>query len=128
MGRYDHAVLRVGGRDPRFRGAQEVHAVIATPRTQERPPSLSTIYRTLRRLASEGVLDTVHSADGERLYRLCGSTSQHHHLLCRICGEVEEVPEMAELPPLVERIGGTSGFGSLDYSFELSGVCPQCAP
>lgn len=35
---------------------------------------------------------------------------------------------MVELPPLVERIGGTSGFGSLDYSFELSGVCPECAP
>ncbi|MCY9783343.1 transcriptional repressor [Nocardiopsis sp. EMB25] len=127
MARYDAAVLRALGRDPRFRSAQEVHALVAGPRSRSsRPPSLSTVYRTLRRLADDGILDTVRSSEGERLYRLCGSDARHHHLVCRVCGEVEEVPEPGELAPLVERVVRASGFGSVDYSFELFGVCPSC--
>ncbi|MFI6579252.1 Fur family transcriptional regulator [Nocardiopsis sp. NPDC050513] len=127
MARYDAAVLRALGRDPRFRSAQEVHVLVAAALAgAARPPSLSTVYRTLRRLAGERVLDTVQSPDGERLYRLCGSDIRHHHLVCRVCGRVEEIPEPRELTPVVERVGRASGFGSVDYSFELFGVCPAC--
>ncbi|WP_420159983.1 Fur family transcriptional regulator [Nocardiopsis sp. CNT-189] len=127
MARYDGAVLRALGREPHFRSAQEVHGLLGgAPSGGARGPSLSTVYRALRRLAEEGALDTVHSPDGELLYRRCGGAA-HHHLLCRLCGQVEEVPEPGELAALVERVGAASGYRSLRYSFELSGVCGGCA-
>ncbi|WP_017596637.1 Fur family transcriptional regulator [Nocardiopsis potens] len=127
MARYDDAVLRALGREPHFRSAQQVHGLLGgAPAGGVRGPSLSTVYRALRRLAAEGVLDTVHSSDGELLYRLCGGAA-HHHLLCRLCGQVEEVPEPDELTALAERIGAAGGYRSLRYSFELSGICAGCA-
>ncbi|PDP88521.1 transcriptional repressor [Glycomyces fuscus] len=125
---YDDVVLRALGRSTRFRSCQEIHLALSGGRSRaRRPPSLSTVYRTLHRLAEEGVLDTLHSPGGERLYRLCRTSSRHHHLLCRVCGRVEDVAQAGELAAVAERVGADSGFSSLDYSFELSGVCPGCA-
>ncbi|GAB3213372.1 Fur family transcriptional regulator [Marinactinospora thermotolerans] len=124
MARYDAEVLRALGRESFFRSAQEVHALVV--RTTGRKPSLSTVYRTLRRLAEEGAVDTVHSPDGERLYRRCGSVAHHHHLLCRGCGRVQEVAEPGVIAAFVEQVAATSGYRSLHHLFELSGLCPAC--
>lgn len=72
------------------------------------------------------MIDLVQSPEGERLYRLCRTPSKHHHLFCRVCGKVEEVAELAELVDLTEKIRHMSGFGEIDYSFELTGICPRC--
>ncbi|WP_245930111.1 Fur family transcriptional regulator [Allonocardiopsis opalescens] len=126
MTRYDQAVLRVLDRASCFRSAQEVHALIADSAEPERRPSLSTVYRVLHQLAESGALDTVQSPAGERLYRMCGNDGRHHHLRCRRCGRVEEVPEREPLSRLVSSIGRETGYRSLHYSFELSGVCSGC--
>lgn len=125
---YDDVVLKALGRSTRFRSCQEIHLALSTEGSRvRRPPSLSTVYRTLHRLVGKGVLDTVHSPEGERLYRLCRASSRHHHLLCRVCGQVEDVAQADELAAVAERVRRDSGFSSLDYFFELSGVCPRCA-
>ncbi|MFD3685083.1 Fur family transcriptional regulator [Nocardiopsis sp. NPDC058631] len=127
VSQYDDVVLGALGRSTHFRSCQEIHAALRGGRSRAgRPPSLSTVYRTLHRLAGEGVLDTVHSPGGERLYRLCRTSFRHHHLLCRVCGRVEDIAQADELAAVADRVRRDSGFGSLDYSFELSGVCPPC--
>ncbi|WDZ92718.1 Fur family transcriptional regulator [Nocardiopsis sp. HUAS JQ3] len=127
VSQYDDVVLKALGRSTRFRSCQEIHLALSGGGSRaRRPPSLSTVYRTLHRLAEEGVLDTLHSPEGERLYRLCRTSSRHHHLLCRVCGRVEDIAQADELGSVVERIREDSGYHSLDYSFELSGVCPGC--
>ncbi|WP_236567848.1 MULTISPECIES: Fur family transcriptional regulator [unclassified Nocardiopsis] len=128
MSQYDDDILGLLGQSTRFRGCQEIHVRLAERRPRgRRPPSLSTVYRTLYRLAQDGVLDTLQSPGGERLYRLCGTSSRHHHLLCRACGRVEDIARVEELSEVAERIGQDTGFGELDYSFELSGLCPGCS-
>ncbi|MDT0329431.1 Fur family transcriptional regulator [Nocardiopsis lambiniae] len=124
--KYDREVLSALECDERFRSCQEIHSRLAEARGGgSRPPSLSTVYRTLHRLARQGEIDTIHAEDGERLYRRC-ETSPHHHLLCRICGRVEEVPHAWELRPVLDRVGYQSGFSELGCSLQLSGVCPDC--
>ncbi|GHC79419.1 transcriptional repressor [Nocardiopsis terrae] len=125
--RYEEAVLKVLGHGARFLSCREIHREMerALP-SAPGSPSLSTIYRTVHRMAQEELLDTVHSPDGERLYRRCRTPARHHHLFCRLCGRVEEIVHLAELAEVAERVRGTSGFGELDYSFELTGVCPRC--
>ncbi|WP_028648011.1 Fur family transcriptional regulator [Nocardiopsis sp. CNT312] len=126
--RNDALILEVLGRNRRFRSCQEVHIVLVRRSSgQGKPPSLSTVYRALHRLVREGLLDTIRSPDGELLYRLCRTSDRHHHLMCRLCGRVEDVPQAEELSAALDRIGGASGFGGLDYTFELSGVCPRCS-
>lgn len=125
--RYDGEVLAALRHGDRFRSCQEVHALIASSRGgPARPPSLSTVYRTLHRLAREGEVDAIHSEDGERLYRRC-ATSSHHHLLCRDCGRAREVPHVRELGAVLARVERLTGFAGLAYSLEFSGVCPDCA-
>ncbi|MGW8527897.1 MULTISPECIES: Fur family transcriptional regulator [Nocardiopsidaceae] len=128
VSQYDDVVLGALDRSTHFRSCQEIHAALGGRRSSgPGPPSLSTVYRTLHRLAQEGVLDTLHSTGGERLYRLCRTSFRHHHLLCRVCGRVEDVAQADELAAVADRVRRDSGFESLDYSFELSGVCPRCA-
>ncbi|MFV2198415.1 Fur family transcriptional regulator [Nocardiopsis sp. LOL_012] len=126
--RNDALVLEVLGRNRRFRSCQEVHIVLVRRNAGKgKSPSLSTVYRALHRLVREGLLDTIRSPDGELLYRLCRTADRHHHLMCRLCGRVEDVPQAEELSAALDRIGGASGFDGLDYTFELSGVCPRCS-
>src|ERR1043165_7927730 len=71
-----------------FRSAQELHEALRAGGEQV---GLTTVYNQLRALAEAGLLDTLRSPDGETLYRRCGSTGHHHHLLCRVCGRTVEV-------------------------------------
>ncbi|GAA1088907.1 MAG: transcriptional repressor [Nocardiopsis sp. BM-2018] len=125
--KYDDAVLRVLGRGSRFRSCREIlRDLDRSNPSASGPPSLSTIYRTVHRMSQEGVLDTIQSPEGERLYRRCRTPVRHYHLFCRVCGEVEEVDQVAEITEVVEKIQGMSDFDQVDHTFELTGVCPRC--
>ncbi|WP_017589683.1 Fur family transcriptional regulator [Nocardiopsis ganjiahuensis] len=128
--RYDEAVLRVLGRGSRFRSCREILRDLdrsdSVRSSGHGRPSLSTIYRTVHRMSQEGVLDTIQSPEGERLYRRCRTPVRHHHLFCRICGEVEEIAQVAEIAAVVEKIRNSSAFEEVDHTFELTGVCPRC--
>jgi Fur family ferric uptake transcriptional regulator len=113
--------LRVAGG---FRSAQDVYAVL---RAKDSAVGLSTVYRHLQALVDDGVVDVIHTPDGEATYRYCGDpgTGHHHHLVCRSCGRTEEVEGRA-----VERWAGEiahqHGYSQVDHTVELFGLCPQC--
>lgn len=107
-----------------FRSAQDVYAVL---RTHGAAVGLSTVYRHLQALVDDGVVDVIHTADGEATYRYCGDrgAGHHHHLVCRECGRTEEVEGRA-----VERWAGEiahqHGYSQVDHTVELFGLCPRC--
>jgi Fur family ferric uptake transcriptional regulator len=108
-----------------FRSAQDVYAVL---RTAGGTVGLSTVYRHLQSLVDEGVVDVIHTPDGEATYRYCGAAADHHHhhLVCRACGRTEEIEGR-----VVERWAGEvadkHGYAEVDHTVELFGVCPACA-
>jgi Fur family transcriptional regulator, ferric uptake regulator len=108
-----------------FRSAQDVYAVL---RGGGGSVGLSTVYRHLQSLVDDGVVDVIHTPDGEATYRYCGDAAEghhHHHLVCRRCGRTEEIEGRA-----VERWAGEvaakHSYSDVDHTVELFGVCPTC--
>lgn len=120
-GAVKNALVEAGG----FRTAQDVYATL---RAQGEPVGLSTIYRHLQAFADDGVVDVIHTPEGESTYRYCGKGGQahHHHLVCRECGRAEEIEGRA-----VERwaaaMADKFGYTEVDHTVEIFGRCGDCS-
>jgi Fe2+ or Zn2+ uptake regulation protein len=88
-------------------------------------PSLTepTVYRTLEFLAENGLARPSQIGNGHLMYEIAGS--DHHHLVCRLCGDEIEV-EHALLEQLYHKLESTSGYVRIDSHMTFFGVCPGC--
>jgi Fur family transcriptional regulator, ferric uptake regulator len=108
---------------PGFRSAQEIHAEL---RREGEHVGLTTVYRHLQALSEQGTIDAIRDANGETLYRQCGTSMHHHHLTCRNCGRSVEVEGRA-VEQWAERVATEAGFTDVGHTVELFGLCPDCA-
>ena len=106
----------------RFSSAQEVHLQIL--KTKE-SVGLSTVYRTLQKLAEAEQVDFVRRSDGEGVYKICDST-HHHHLLCAQCGASVEF-HSEQFEKLLESIAQESGYTVQGHEAEIIGLCKRCS-
>ena len=84
----------------------------------------STVYRTVEVLQGLGLIGHVHTGQGTTVIHL--ADEPHHHLSCRGCGEVVDIPApevLAALAPVAER----HGFAADTLHFALVGTCDECA-
>ncbi|MCU1642829.1 MAG: Fe2+/Zn2+ uptake regulation protein [Nocardia sp.] len=110
-------------RDDRFRSAQQLHADLrATPTLSA---GLTSVYRILRILTDQQVVEVQRAEDGEFLYRLRDNDRHHHHLLCRICGRAEEFT-LDDLEHHTDRIAGQHRYADVTHHIDLYGTCPEC--
>ncbi len=86
---------------------------------------LTTVYRSLQRLADEGTIHSVQTMDRQTAYRLCSQTA-HHHLVCTQCGAALEIAD-GELDRLVEREAAARGYSAIAHSVEIFGLCAKCS-
>lgn len=105
-----------------FRSAQDLFADL---RGRGLAVGLTTVYNQLRALADAGEVDSVRTSDGETLYRQCGNTSHHHHLVCRDCGKAVEV-EGPAVERWAERVALAADFDDLTHTVEIRGRCAEC--
>jgi Fur family ferric uptake transcriptional regulator len=117
------SILQILAGTDEFVSAQELHGAL---RESGSAVGLATVYRALSDMAGAGEVDTLRNSHGDLLYRRCGESAHHHHLVCRICGRTEEVTA-----PGVERwataIADEYGFVDINHEIELFGVCADCA-
>ncbi len=106
-----------------FLSAQDLHIRL---RSAGHRIGLATVYRTLHALADEGGVDVLRARDGQGIYRACGSTEPHHHLLCRSCGRTVEVPACV-LEEWAAGAGAEHGFTEVTPIAEFFGTCADCA-
>jgi len=104
-----------------FRSAQDLHGQL---RQGGDGVGLTTVYRHLQALADSGVVDVVHSGEGEATYRWCGEAPHHHHLVCRVCGRSVEV-EGPEVEAWATRVAERSGYTDVSHTLEIFGRCPE---
>jgi len=83
----------------------------------------STVYRTLERLETIGVITHVHLGHGPSTFHL--ADPPHHHAVCASCGAVVEVPWDA-LDDLAAELHAKHGFELSPQHFALSGLCTAC--
>lgn len=105
-----------------FRTAQELHDEL---RRAGHKVGLTTVYRTLQALASEGEVDVLVTDSGESIYRHCATGEHHHHLVCRRCGHSVEI-ESDAVEDWAERTASDHGFSRVTHSAEVYGECRDC--
>jgi Fe2+ or Zn2+ uptake regulation protein len=123
---------------PVRRTVVEVLAAAARPLTMaeilEAGPGLaqSSVYRTLAVLEDAGVVHRFPGPAGFARHELAEElTEHHHHLVCRSCGSVEDVPASWRVERTVaraaEEAAAEAGFRSEGHRLDLVGVCARCA-
>jgi Fe2+ or Zn2+ uptake regulation protein len=100
--------------------AEQVHAELAP-----QLPSLSpaTIYGTLDLLDELGFVRRVSTPRGAATYD--SRVDDHHHVICRACGAVEDVDAPVE-SRAAERAAEVAGFRVDHAQLTLSGLCRDC--
>jgi len=83
----------------------------------------ATVYRNLTFLAEQGMVLAAHVGSGQLVYEIAGH--DHHHLICRICGQSCEV-EHSLLQDLIQRFYEQTGFQVDTPHVTFFGLCPGC--
>jgi Fur family peroxide stress response transcriptional regulator len=89
-------------------------------------PSVShaTVYRNVQELVNAGLIGTLERAGGAVQYEI--NPDDHHHFVCRRCGEVWDV-YLDEIEVHVDRRRSPlKGFQVDHREVQLHGLCPQC--
>jgi Fur family transcriptional regulator, ferric uptake regulator len=87
--------------------------------------SLATSYRTLKLLASLGVLRELDFAEDHKHYELARNPkSPHHHIICLDCGRTDEF-ESEEIIRLSEELAVERGFRIVDVQLKLFAICDK---
>jgi len=84
----------------------------------------ATVYRSVEKLVTMGLLDRVEFADGTHHYRVCGE-NHHHHLTCTQCHRVIEVEVCLPMEQF-KAIGNKTKFDIEGHSLSLFGRCESC--
>ncbi|HEX2358668.1 MAG TPA: Fur family transcriptional regulator [Solirubrobacterales bacterium] len=86
--------------------------------------SLPTVYSTLELFEELGVVRRVNDGGGTLLWDT--RAEDHHHLVCRRCGRVEDIDASLDLEG-AQRSARRAGFAPDRAEVVVSGLCADCA-
>lgn len=115
------ATLDVVAEHPHIDAEALTHAV----RDRLGTVSRQAVYDVLRALTESGLVRRV-CADGRAARFELESQDNHHHLLCRQCGQLEDVPCATGSPPCLHPPGPAGARVEL-ADVVYHGLCPTCA-
>jgi Fe2+ or Zn2+ uptake regulation protein len=114
-------ILEVLINSPRALQPAEVHALCR----QTHPGiGLVTVYRTLERLESLGLIQRVHREDGCHLL-MPAADGHEHYLVCTTCGRTI-LFKGDNLAPLFTKVESRTGYQVSEHWLQLFGTCPDC--
>ncbi len=92
---------------------------------QDELPGLTeaTVYRTLNFLVEQGLALVCYLGHGQFVYEI--ADHEHHHLICRTCGQMQEIDHLA-LKPLYEQFLNNTGYQIDTVHATFFGLCPGC--
>ena len=81
----------------------------------------ASVYRTIRMLQAEGLLEEVVRKNGQTAY--APVTHHHHHLVCTDCDRIEHVPCLGNIKTPRHR-----SFAKVnEHEVTFYGLCTECA-
>ena len=83
----------------------------------------ATVYRTLNFLAEQGLVLVAHLGRGQLVYEF--AEHDHHHLVCRNCGEMQEI-DHRQLKQLYDNFLDDTGYQINPIHATFFGFCPEC--
>lgn len=87
----------------------------------------TTIFRTLQRLESVGLLRRLNFAERGARFTLKTDHSHSEYLICNVCGRVEALDIACPVRSLEADLTERLGFRSLQHELTFYGVCPTCS-
>jgi Fur family ferric uptake transcriptional regulator len=88
-------------------------------------PGLTTVYRSLESLVSQGLVQAVDLGDGERRYEMVKPGEHHHHLVCDGCRASVHL-DSCLVEELEDGIRTKYGFAVKGHILEIFGTCQSC--
>ena len=83
----------------------------------------ATVYRTLTFLTEQGLVLAAHVGSGQLVYEI--ADRDHHHLICRQCGQAQEIGH-AQLEALYRQFQADTGYQIDSLHVTFFGLCPAC--
>ena len=115
------AVLRAVRRHPHA----DTGSVLAAVRTEEPTVSHQAVYDVLGALSESGLVRRIQPAGSVARYELRVGDN-HHHVVCRSCGEVADVDCAVGVRPCLDA-SDTHGFVVDEAEVTYWGLCPDCS-
>ena len=120
------AVLEALATSQAPRTVAQLHRALAGERV-----NLVSVYRTVKLLCDVGLVRATDAAQGQRRYELAEPfTAHHHHLICRRCGQIEDLDGCLVDPDVLVRLGRrvrqSHRFRVTDHELRFFGICRRC--
>ena len=85
--------------------------------------SLATVYKTMEILKEIGLVQILNA--GEDSFRYDADTSDHPHVRCMKCGQVEDI-ENIDYRDFLQQVAQGTNYELMGQQFYFYGVCPAC--
>lgn len=85
--------------------------------------SLATVYKTMEILKEIGLVQILNA--GEDSFRYDADTSNHPHVRCMKCGQVEDI-ENIDYSAFLKQVAQGTEYELMGQQFYFYGVCPDC--
>lgn len=86
---------------------------------------LATVYRTIELLVRSGLAVERDFGEGFKRYEPARDVPQHEHLLCTVCGRVNEFRD-ERLERITTLMADTHGYLRQRHRLVIYGVCGEC--
>ena len=103
----------------------DADAVARAVRSELGTVSTQAVYDVLRALAEAGLVRRIEPAGSPARYELRVGDN-HHHLVCRACGAIEDVDCAVGARPCLETDLDDHGFVIDEAEVTYWGTCPDC--
>lgn len=84
----------------------------------------ATVFRIVNLFTQRGLARQIHFNEGKFRYEPF-SKEDHHHLICNICGSIEDISDCS-IDILEKEILRKKKFLVKNHSLEFFGICKQC--
>jgi len=86
----------------------------------------ATVYRTLQRLESIGLLRRLNFANCGAKFTLNTGDKHQEYLICRDCGQVDALQIACPVHSLEHQIAEEKGYSGMTHELTFYGLCPSC--
>ena len=104
----------------------DAETLVRATREQLGKVSTQAVYDVLGALADAGIVRRIEPAGKPALFEV-DIHDNHHHVVCRECGRIEDVPCAAGRRPCLDA-PDTHGFVIDEAEVVYWGICARCAP
>lgn len=106
----------------RHLSAEEVAAEVGA---RGRRVGTATVYRTIATLLASGLLVERDFGEGFRRFEPARDIPHHEHLVCTLCGRVEEFRD-ERLERMTTIVAESRGFARQRHRLVIHGICREC--